>query len=126
MKKLLFSFFVLFLITAKPSYSQSDSNKSNISGFVVLESKVNLSEYDLGKLNTENFDKYRYYNLRKKIQLVRGPLIELLSAKELENSGVVFAADVLDLIKSKDESFKHELISTVNIGLGVSSINKGE
>jgi len=41
-------------------------------GFVVLESKYSLSESDISKISATNLDEHRFYNLKKKIQIVNG------------------------------------------------------
>ncbi len=111
-------------IFSKISFSQINASIEKQSGFVFLENKVELSSTDKSIIETTNFDEYRFYTIRKKIQLVRGPLIELSSIKELEAKGKVFPKETVEIAKSRSESFKHESILNLDIGLGVSSPNQ--
>lgn len=122
MKKIFSLSLFLFLFISNTYYSQSNSSKS----YVVLEKKVQLSEADQRVIDATNFDEYRFYTIRKKIQITRGPLIELLSVKELEMQGVVFPSSTLDLVKSKSENFKHEIINVLDLGIGISPISGRE
>ena len=114
-----------FFLFSNYGYSQSKPVFNN-QGFVVLESSSKLSQEEINKIEETNFDEYRFYNLRKKIQLIRGPLLELLSIKELEAKGQVFSKDLVDTIKLRSENFKHESIATIDLGLGIIYINKPE
>lgn len=109
--------FNLFLFSGS-IFSQTNAVFKN-DNFVVLESKTELSQSDIKKVESSNFDTYRFYSIRKKVQIVRGPLIELLSIKELEEKGIVFSKELVDLAKSKSESFKHESILNLDLGLGI-------
>ena len=120
--KLLFSLFIL----SKTIISQTSNFLTKSEGFIVIDSKVELLSSDKSKIEAHNFDEYRFYSIRKKIQLVRGPLIELLSIKELETKGVIFSKEVVDLAKSKSESFKHESIGSIDLGLGIHSLHLPE
>lgn len=113
--KLLFFLFVF----SKTAFSQTNTSLEKSGGFIVLESKTETSSIDKTKIESANFDDYRFYTLRKKIQLVRGPLIELLSIKELEEKGTIVSKTLVDLAKSKSETFKHESILRLDLGLGV-------
>lgn len=112
--------FVLFIFS-KAIFAQTNVLPVS-AGFVVLESKTEISSTDKSKIEEANFDEYRFYNLRKKIQLVRGPLIELLSLKELEQKGKTFPISLVENAKLKSESFKHESIGMVDLGLGVREV----
>jgi hypothetical protein len=87
--------------------------------FLVIKDAKTLNEKDQNKLANYNFDEFRYLNLRKKIQLVNGPLIELLSLSELKSLGINVKQETSDLISEKSEKFKHESILQLNIGLGI-------
>lgn len=115
--KLLFVFFIF----SKAIFAQTNLLPVS-TGFLVLESKTEISSIDKSKIEEANFDEYRFYNLRKKIQLVRGPLIELLSIKELEQKGKTFPKSLVDNAKLKSESFKHESIGNIDLGLGIKQI----
>ena len=84
------------------------------------EGPVTLSESDLEIIAAYNFESYRKEDLRTKIQLVKGPLLELLSKKEMHNQagmGKVFAAD--SKVNSVQENYdSYEIIVQLNIGLG--------
>lgn len=94
-------------------------NKITRNDFIILKETKILSEKDNQKLADYNFDQYRYLNLRKKIQLVNGPLIELLSLNEIKILGIEVSSADEKQIKSKSEEFKHETIIQLNIGLGI-------
>lgn len=112
-------FFSLFIFGIKSNISsQTESNFKNKS-FVIIESKNPLTEAEVKKVDEHDFDQYRFYTLRKKVQLERGPLIELLSVQELEQKGFVFSKTYVDMIKTKSETFKHESILKLNLGLGI-------
>ena len=77
-----------------------------------------LTDRDIQIINQYNFEAYRKENTRTKIQLVKGPLLELLSKKE-----------VTQLENPNQGNLKHEatktnktydLIIQLNIGLGYS------
>lgn len=109
--------FVLFIFS-KTIFAQTNILPVS-TGFRVLESKTEISLAEKSKIEEANFDEYRFYNIRKKIQLVRGPLIELLSIKELEQKGKTFPLSLVDNAKLRSESFKHESILLLDLGLGV-------
>lgn len=116
---------ILFLISSVKINAQSVQKIIQRNDLVVLENKVNLSESDKIQIEDYNFDSYRFMNLRKKIQLVNGPLIELLSIKEVQALGKSVEQSVIDVAKEKSEVFKHESILLLNIGLGINYINGG-
>jgi hypothetical protein len=87
--------------------------------FLVIKDAKTLNEKDQNKIVNYNFDEYRYLNLRKKIQLVNGPLIELLSLNELKSLGINVKQETSELISKKSEKFKHESILQLDIGLGI-------
>jgi hypothetical protein len=117
MPKFLFLIFISYLLLPNLSFSQSNSSINKT--FVVLEAKEGLSQSDIEKIEKTNYDEYRFYSIRKKVQLERGPLIELLSIKELEALGVSVSQSIVAVAKSKSESFKHESILNLNIGVGI-------
>lgn len=118
MKHVAFKVFAIFLICSSSLFSQSKSLETK-GNFKILESKRELTQADMNKINSANFNDYRFYNLKKKVQLVNGPLIELLSIKEMEENGVVIPKSMVDVAKSKSEIFKHESILILNLGLGI-------
>ena len=115
--KLVILFFCFIFFGLNSIFSQENTyiNKT----FVVLQPVSNLSQQDVKKIENFNYDDKRFYTLRKKIQIERGPLIELLSIKELEDIGYSVSKDVADLAKSKSESFKHESVLNLNLGIGI-------
>lgn len=123
MKKIAFILLV-FISIANSSFSQNTSEIQTKGGFIILESKTELTTSDFQKIANYNFDDYRFYNLRKKIQLKQGPLIELKSINELQKEGVVIPSTVVELAKAKSEDFKHESILLLDLGLGVYIANE--
>jgi hypothetical protein len=126
MKQSTIKFFFVLFIFSKSIFSQTSSTLPESVGFIVLESKTEISSEDKSKIEATDFDEYRFYSIRKKIQLVRGPLIELLSIKELERKGIVFSKTLVDTAKTKSESFKHESIGSVDLGLGIHTLHLPE
>jgi hypothetical protein len=114
--KLLLIFASFCVINFNHLFAQQKTLRND---FVILKETRSLTEKDEQNLSTYNFDQYRYLNLRKKIQLINGPLIELLSLKELKKLGVSVTSETEQLIKNKSEEFKHETILQLNIGLGI-------
>ncbi len=111
---LIFSLFFVFgnlILNAQSKTTRKD--------IVILKENNVLSERDNQNLSTYNFDQYRFLNLRKKIQLVNGPLIELLSLKEVQALGISVDTKTQENISKKSEQFKHESILQLNIGLGI-------
>lgn len=116
---------ILFLISTVKINAQSAQKIIQRNDIVVLENKVSLSESDKILIEDYNFDSYRFMNLRKKIQLVNGPLIEILSIKEVQALGKSIEQSIVDTASGKSEVFKHESILLLNIGLGINYINNG-
>jgi hypothetical protein len=114
--KLLITTLVLFFGLIVQLHAQTSINRKDI---VIVNETKTLNEKDQNKLANYNFDEFRYLNLRKKIQLVNGPLIELLSLSELKSLGINVKQETSDLISKKSEKFKHESILQLNIGLGI-------
>ncbi len=115
--KLLFLSITCYFLALNSGFSQSNSYSNKT--FVVLEPKSELSQSDIERIEKTNYDEYRFYSLRKKVQIEKGPLIELLSIKELQEQGVNVAKNIVDIAKSKSESFNHESILNLNIGIGI-------
>jgi hypothetical protein len=114
MKKMFSRLTVIFLV-----FFYSTKIHSQDKGFVILKANTELSQSEAKKIETHNYDEYRFYTIRKKIQIVRGPLIELLSVSEMQKLGFNFSKSYLDMVKSKSESFKHESILNLDLGLGL-------
>lgn len=115
---------LIFISYTKTSYSQNKTELQSKGGFIILESKTELTTSDFQKVASYNFDEYRFYNLRKKIQLKQGPLIELKSINELQKEGVVISSTVVESAKAKSEDFKHESILLLDLGLGIYIANE--
>lgn len=126
MDKIINKYFILFLLASNAIFCQITPGMNQSKGFVVLEAKTELSNSDKVKIEDSNFDEYRFYTIRQKIQIVRGPLIELLSIKELEQIGKIFSKTLVDVAKSRSETFKHEIILTLDLGVGISKLSKPE
>lgn len=123
MKKTLF-ILLIFISFSKLSHSQTTTDVQNKGGFIILETKTELTTSDFQKISNYNFDEYRFYNLRKKIQLKQGPLIELKSISELQQEGVVLSQTVIEIARAKSENFKHESILLLDLGLGINIANE--
>ena len=114
--KLLLIFSSFCVINFNQVFAQQKIQRND---FVILKETRSLTEKDEQNLSSYNFDQYRFLNIRKKIQLVNGPLIELLSLKEIKALGVVLNSKDEENISKKSEQFKHESILQLNIGLGI-------
>ena len=69
---------------------------------------------DIDIINNYNFEAYRKPNVRVKIQLVKGPLIELLANNEVPQS-----TEPTKPLPEKQDSLKtYDIILQLNIGLG--------
>lgn len=112
-------FLIFSLIFVLANLNLNAQSKINRKDLIVLKETKTLSEKDEQNLTSYNFDQYRYLNLRKKIQLVNGPLIELLSLKEVQALGISVDTKTQENISKKSEQFKHESILQLNIGLGI-------
>lgn len=110
---------MLFFVCTNKLTAQQSIGKINRNDLVVLENNKVLSESDIRIINDYKFDEYRFMNIRKKVQLMNGPLIELLSIKELEKKGISVSQDIITVAMEKSESFKHEVTLLLNIGLGI-------
>jgi hypothetical protein len=114
--KLLLIFASFCVINFNHLFAQQKTLRND---FVILKEIRSLTEKDEQNLSAYNFDEYRYLNLRKKIQLVNGPLIELLSLNELKAIGINVKPETERMISNKSEDFKHETIIQLTIGLGI-------
>ena len=114
--KLILIFLSFFVINFNQLFAQYKISRND---FIVLKENKSLNEKDEKLLSAYNFDEYRYLNLRKKIQLVNGPLIELLSLNELKAIGINVKPETERMISNKSEDFKHETIIQLTIGLGI-------
>ena len=112
-------FLIFSLIFVLANLNLNAQSKINRKDLIILKETKTLSEKDEQKLTSYNFDQYRYLNLRKKIQLVNGPLIELISLNEMRTLGMPIDSKVEENISKKSEQFKHESILQLNIGLGI-------
>ena len=83
------------------------------------EGPATLSADDLEIIAAYNFESFRKEDVRTKIQLVKGPLLELLSKKEMRNEsgkGRVFAVENQSNSSANDSMY--DIIVQLNIGLG--------
>ena len=84
------------------------------------EGPATLSESDVEIIAAYNFEPYRKEETRTKIQLVKGPLLELLSKNEIQGlttSGRVFVANK-EANSSTENGNMYDIIVELNIGLG--------
>jgi hypothetical protein len=117
MKKL-FALIVLFVF-ASGDFSAQNPEKKKPKTFVIVKHAFTLTENDKTIIESQDFDKYRYYSQRKQIQLQRGPLIELLSVKELIEMGIAVDASLIQESKDRNPTALHTLILLLDIGLGI-------
>ncbi|MBI3520726.1 MAG: hypothetical protein HY062_15415 [Bacteroidetes bacterium] len=110
--------FFLGLFFSHSLFSQTLESSEVKCGFKTIESVKEMSTSDYEKIQQTNFDQYRFFNIRQKVQIVRGPLIELLSVNEMQKQGADFSKEYVDMVKTKSEAFKHETIVNLDLGLG--------
>jgi len=87
---------------------------------LVSASPIEISSADKALILSYNFNYYRRYNSHIKVQLERGPLIELFSLRELQNKGIIIEPEIIEQKKDEilNEHIKHEIILKLNIGMG--------
>jgi hypothetical protein len=84
---------------------------------------LKLSYDDFYTIYNSSFDQFRNEKSRRVIQLQNGPKIELLSFNELKSKGISFNNEAYQSKKGeKPNSQEKKLITLVNIGLGVKSV----
>lgn len=116
------------------TWSQSaDSNNTYAKqllakGVVLLSVNTQISENDKFLLLHSNLNAYRKYKTRLKVQLERGPLIELWSIEEMLQHGLPVETEIIAHKKDElpTEQPKHELILKLNIGMGYIAKPYGE
>ena len=85
------------------------------------EGPSSLSTNDLEIIAGYNFETYRKNDSRIKVQLVKGPILELLSKKEMTGywaSGKIIAPNSNHPLEVTGTNTTEELILQLNIGLG--------
>lgn len=90
-------------------------------GVILVSSSSNeISSGDKALMLSYNFNYYRRYNNHIKVQLERGPMIELFSIKELQDQGIFVKPEFIEQKKNEslNENIKHEIILRLNIGMG--------
>ena len=99
-----------------------------LKGIVLISSDKEISESDKALLSSYNFNSYRKYNQRMKVQLERGPLVELISLKEMLTQNLFIEKEIL--ADKKDEQLplptKHDILLHLNIGMGYQPKNYSE
>jgi hypothetical protein len=89
-------------------------------GIILVSTGSDMSANDQLLLLNNNFNQYRKFKERLKVQLERGPLIELLSISELINQGIYVEPEFIAHKKEEqvNENIKHDIILKLNIGMG--------
>lgn len=125
-------FLVLISVFSNLSYSQEHIQSQGLNefrtkiedkGIVFIELDLKLSNDDFYTIYNSSFDQFRNEKSRRVIQLQNGPKIELLSFNELKSKGISFNNEAYQSKKGeKPNSQEKKLITLVNIGLGVKSV----
>jgi hypothetical protein len=126
----LFLVFISFFSTQILSQELSKSQKSNEyrskiedKGIVFIDTDFELSVDDFSAIYNFSFDQYRNEKSSRIIQLLNGPKIELLSFEQLKTRGVTFDNDVYQSkIGEQINNQEKKLITLVNVGLGIKSV----
>lgn len=114
---------ILILVFSLQSFGQT-SNAKLKEGISIAEQKTALTESDLNLINSYNFDNYRRYDRRAKVQLLNGPLLELHSILEIQKLGFELKPEIIEAAKNQDwTNVKHESIPLLNIGLGITKLD---
>lgn len=81
---------------------------------------ITFSMTDLAIIDGYDFETYRKSDARYKIQLVKGPLIELLSKKEMQQTATVTGGTQSSVKKeaTPGTAGTYDIILQLNIGLG--------
>ena len=122
--------FISFFSTQILSQELSKSQKSNEyrskiedKGIVFIDTDFELSVDDFSAIYNFSFDQYRNEKSSRIIQLLNGPKIELLSFEQLKTRGVTFDNDVYQSkIGEQINNQEKKLITLVNVGLGIKSV----
>ncbi|MCX6200319.1 MAG: hypothetical protein NTY88_14060 [Bacteroidetes bacterium] len=97
-------------------------------GIIPVQIDSEISTNDKALLLQFNFNAYRNYKSRIKIQLERGPLIELWSLCEMQEQGLKVETEFIERKKNElpEVKAKYELILKLNIGMGYVTKPYGE
>lgn len=97
-------------------------------GIILLHVNTEISMNDQALLLNFNFNSFRNYKTRIKVELEKGTLIELWSINEMLQQGLKVETEFIE--RKKDElpeaKAKHELILKLNIGMGYVTKPYGE
>ena len=125
---------LVFILIGINAFSQSNSAADAFSkqllgkGIIILSTNTAIATNDKALLLGYNFNSYRKYKEHLKVQLERGPLVELLSLDELLKQGIPVEPELVKHKKDElpAEPTKHEIILKLNIGMGYPAKNNSE
>ncbi len=90
---------------------------------VFLEDNINLTYDDYSSFFNFNFDSYRNEKSNRVIQILNGPKVKLLSFDQMKSRGLYFDSGIYQTkIGEEINSQEKELITLVNIGLGIKTV----
>lgn len=125
---------LVFLFIGLNSFSQINPATDTFSkqllerGIILLSTNTAIATNDKALLLGYNFNSYRRYKEHLKVQLERGPLVELISLDELLKQGMPVEPELIE--HKKDElpakTAQHEIILKLNIGMGYTAKNSSE
>lgn len=97
-------------------------------GIILLQVNSEISANDQALLLNYNFNAYRNYKTRIKVELEKGTLIELWSINEMLQQGLKVETEFIERKKNELPEVKamHELILKLNIGMGYVTKPYGE
>lgn len=125
---------ILICFCCASTYAQSDTPVSSYKkhllekGIILLVYDTTTSTKDKTILSDYNFNSYRKLNQHIRLQIERGPLVELVSLNEMTELGQPIEKEFLEQKKNElpVQEIKHDILVRLNIGMGYAAKNYGE
>jgi hypothetical protein len=118
---LLIFFFSFHFLEAQQDNDRQDSYAQEVkkNGVIITTDITKMPYTDVQKIVKYNFDSYRAYKTRQKVQLKNGPVAELESIDERLKEHVVIDSEIIAKKKSiAGTSYKYEVVPLLDILLG--------
>lgn len=100
-------------ITPKEKLHQLSEN-----GISLIDNSKIYTDYQYYLLSSFDFNSYRNYSTQRTVQIEDGPLMELSSITEMQQSGKEISADFIEKKKNETAISSHlkSIITLINIG----------